>query len=107
MGLVKFSTGAVGALHFSSMVAPVAGTSRLEVFGDKTCNLQANWNDSLTLIGQNPERQEWVFREGGTRVWGHYQLDEYFVQCILKRQKPKITVEDAVKAIEVASKIVK
>jgi predicted dehydrogenase len=107
MGLVKFSTGAVGALHFSSMVAPVAGTSRLEVFGEKTYNLLANWNDSLTLIGQDPERQEWVFKEGGTKVWGHYQLDEYFIQCIRKHQNPKITAEDAVKAIEVASKIVK
>jgi hypothetical protein len=107
MGLVRFSTGAVGGLYFSSMVAPVAGTSRLEVFGDKTYNLLANWNDSLTLVGQDPERQEWVFKEGGTKVWGHYQLDEYFIQCVLKGQKPKITAEDAVKAIEVASKIVK
>jgi hypothetical protein len=62
MALVKFSTGAVRALHFSSMVAPIAGTSRLEVFGDKTYNLLGNWNDSLTLVGQ-PDRQEWVFRE--------------------------------------------
>lgn len=107
MGLVKFSTGAVGALHFSSMVVPTAGTSRLEVYGDKTLHLQANWNDSLTLVGQNPERQEWMFREGGTKVWGHYQLDEYFIQCLLSKKKPKMTAEDAAKAIEVASKIVK
>ena len=107
MGLVRFSTGAVGTMHFSSMVTPAAGTSRLEVFGEKTYSLQANWNDSLTLVGQDPERQEWVFKEGGARVWGHYQIDEHFIQCILKHQKPKITVEDAVKAIEAASKIVK
>lgn len=105
MGLVKFSTGAVGALHFSSMVVPTAGTSRLEVFGDNTCNLQANWNDSLTLNGQDPERQEWLFREGGTKVWGHYQLDEYFIQCVLNNKKSKITAEDAAKAIDVASKM--
>jgi hypothetical protein len=48
-----------------------------------------------------------VFKEGGTKAWGHYQLDEYFIQCIRKHQKPKMTAEDAVKAIEVASKIVK
>jgi hypothetical protein len=41
------------------------------------------------------------------QVWGHYQLDEYFIQCILKNQEPKITAEDAVKVIGVASKIVK
>jgi predicted dehydrogenase len=107
MGTLKFSSGAVASLHFSSMVAPTAGTSRLEVFGDKTCSLLANWNDSLTLIGQDPERQEWMFREGGTRVWGHYQLDEHFIQSILSGSKPKITADDAAKAIEVASKIVK
>lgn len=107
MGLLRFATGAVAALHFSSMVAPAAGTSRLEVFGDKTLSIQANWNDSLTLIGQDPERQEWLFREGGTKVWGHYQLDEYFIQCVLGKLKPKITAEDAAKSIEVASKMVK
>jgi hypothetical protein len=48
-----------------------------------------------------------MFREGGTKVWGHYQLDEYFIQCLLSKKKPKITAEDAAKAIEVASKIVK
>ena len=48
-----------------------------------------------------------MFREGGTKVWGHYQLDEYFIQCLLSKKKPKITAEDAAKVIEVASQIVK
>jgi len=48
-----------------------------------------------------------MFREGGTKVWGHYQLDEYFIQCVLSGQRPKITAMDAAKAIEVASKMVK
>jgi predicted dehydrogenase len=107
MGLLSFSSGTVATLHFSSSVVPTAGTSRLEVFGDNTFSLQANWNDSLTLIGQNPERQEWMFREGGTKVWGHYQLDEYFIQCLVNKRKPSITAEDAAKVIEVASKIVR
>jgi len=43
----------------------------------------------------------------GTRVWGHRQLDEHFIDCILHNKKPQVTPEDAMKAEEAALKIVK
>lgn len=104
VGIIKFSSGAVGVLHYCSTVSLGEGTSRLEIFGDNTKTLRANWNNDLVLT-EGGRRQEWMFREKGARVWGHYQLDSYFVECILGGKKPTITVKDAVEAQKVASKI--
>lgn len=107
MGLIKMTNGVVGSLYYSSMASTTAGTSRLEVVGKNTFALQADWNNSLTLIGEEPARQEWKFREEGTKVWGHYQIDEHFIKCVLGEQKPQITVKDAMKAQEIAAKMVR
>jgi len=104
MGIIKFSSDAVGLLQYCSTVALGEETSSLEVFGSNTKSLRANWNNHLVLSGEG-RRQEWLFREKGPKVWGHYQIDSYFVECILQKKKPTITVEDAVKAQKVASKI--
>jgi len=106
MGLLSFASGAIGSLHYGSLVAPAAGKSRLDVFGDKAFTLNAVWSDSVTLVGDEPSKKTWALREGGPKVWGHYQIDEHFVQCVLGKQEPRVTVEDAVKAQEVASKMV-
>ena len=106
VGIVKLSNGAVGTLHYSASVAPGEGTSRLEVFGDNTKALRARWNNYLTLSGEGI-KAEWEFKERGTKVWGHYQIDSYFVGCILEGKEPSVTVEDAIKAQSIAKKIVK
>ena len=106
LGLIKMTNGAVGSLHYGSMAPPNAGLSRLEVFGKKTYNLHAEWNNLLTLTGEEGAKEEWNFAETGTRVWGHYQIDEHFVKCILGEAKPQVTVEDAVRAQQVAAKMV-
>lgn len=107
MGLVKMTNGVVGSLHYGSMAPPTAGMSRLEIFGKKTFFLHAEWNNLLALIGEGGAKQEWKFTETGTKVWGHYQIDEHFVKCVLGQAKPQITAEDAVKAQEVAAKMVR
>jgi len=106
MGVIKLSSGAVGVLHYCATVSPREGTSRLEVFGDNTKTLKANWNNYLALTGGG-SKEEWTFKEKGTRVWGHYQIDAYFVECILQGKKPSVTVEDAIKAQTVAAKMVR
>ncbi len=107
MGVVKLVNGMVGSLQYGSTVAPGLGTSRLEVYGSNGKILVASQNDALALIGKNSEKQEWTFEEKGTRVWGHYQLDSYFVDCILERKKPSFGVQDAIKAQMIAQKMVR
>lgn len=106
MGIIKLSNGVVGTLHYSATVALGQGTSKLEVFGSNTKTLTAKWNNFLMLTGEDSEKQEWNFTEKGTKVWGHFQADSYFIECILTEKKPMITVDDAIKAQNVASKIV-
>jgi predicted dehydrogenase len=105
MGLLKLSNGIVGSLHYSASVAPTASTARLEVYGDNTNVLHAIWFNKILLYGPQQEPQEWDLDVKGTRVWGHRQLDEHFIDCILHNKQPKVTVEDAIKAQEIAQKI--
>ena len=107
MGVVKLSNGAVGSLHYGASVTPSAALSRLEVYGDNTNVIHAINFDKVLLYGSAEQPQEWTLDVKGTRVWGHRQLDEHFIDCVLHHKKPQVTAEDAIKAEEVALKIVK
>ena len=107
MGIIKLSNGAVGSLHYSASVTPSASLSRLEVYGDNTDVIHAINFNKILLYGSGEQPQEWNLDVKGTRVWGHRQLDEHFIDCVLHNKKPQVTAEDAMKAEEVALKIVK
>jgi predicted dehydrogenase len=109
-GIVRFSNEAVGVLHYSSTVARGEGASRLEVFGSNTKAIRANWNNSLTLTAENEtEKKTWSFdaEAKGTKSWGHRQIDQHFVNCVLRKEKPVVTVDDAVKVQSIANKMVR
>jgi predicted dehydrogenase len=107
MGTIKLSNGIVGSLHYSASVTPSASTSRLEVYGDNTNVIHAIWFNKILLYGPDQQPQEWNLDVKGTRVWGHRQLDEHFIECILQNKKPQVTVEDAIRAEEIALRITK
>jgi predicted dehydrogenase len=103
----QFPGGVVGCLQTSGSVAHACSTSILEVIGDNTCSIKANWNNELTLFGSDPDRSDWIFREGGGhRMWGHMQMDEHFVDCIRDGRQPSILPEDGRRAVEISLKIV-
>jgi UDP-N-acetylglucosamine 3-dehydrogenase len=103
----RFPGGVIGTLQSSGSVAHMCSTSILEVVGDNTHSLRANWNNELAMFAEEPGKSEWVFREsGGHRVWGHMQMDEHFVDCIIAGRQPSIAPEDGRRAVEIALKIV-
>ena len=102
-----FPHGAIGSLQTSGSVAHMCSTSILEVIGDNTHSIKASWNNELILFAEDPGKSEWLFQEGGGhRVWGHMQMDEHFVDCIIEGRQPSISPEDGRRAVEVALKIV-
>lgn len=105
IGLMRLSNGIVGSLHYSASVAPSAGTSRFEVYGDNTFVLHGIWNNKIILYGSDPNPQEWGLPVKGTWVWGHRQIDEHFIDCLINSKKPQVTADDAIKAQETAQKI--
>ena len=105
LSVLKFSNGVVATLQFSGLVRPALGMSKLEILGDNTSSLTATNNDDLVFYGEDPTEQHWTLREPGARVWGHYQEDQHFVDCILNKKQPIMSGEDAIKAQEVATKI--
>jgi len=107
MGTIKLSKGIVGSLHYGATVKESAATSRLEVYGDNTNVLHVVWNNKIIVYGSDPERKEWDIPVSGTKVWGHYQLDSHFIECVLHKKQPLVTVEDAIRAQEIAEKMVK
>jgi predicted dehydrogenase len=99
--------GVVANLQTSGSVAHMCSTSVLEVIGDNTHSIRANWNNELALFTEEPGKSEWLFRAGGGhREWGHMQMDEHFVDCIIEGRQPSILPEDGRRAVEVALKIV-
>ena len=106
VGILRFSSGVVANMHYSSTVVSGEGSSRLEIIGSNTKALRTVWNSSLTLTGENEEKESWQFDEKGTRGWGHRQIDEHFVECVLKRQKPSVTPDDAIEVQRVARQMV-
>jgi hypothetical protein len=59
----------------------------------------------LYAMGEKP--QETDIDVKGTKVWGHRQIDTYFIECILQHKQPTVTIEDSIKAEEAALKMVK
>jgi predicted dehydrogenase len=106
MGIIKFRKGIVGSLHYGATVNQLASTSRLEVYGDNTNVLHAVWNNKIVLYGSEPEPKEIPVEAKGTRMWGHYQIDNHFIECIQQNKQPLVTVEDAIKTQEIAVKMV-
>jgi len=107
MGLIKFEKGIVGSLHYGATVNQLASTSRLEVYGDSTNVLHAVLNNKIVLFGSDPEPKEIPVEAKGTRMWGHYQIDSHFVECVQQNKKPLVTVDDAIRTQEIAQKMVK
>jgi predicted dehydrogenase len=107
MGVIKLSNGMVGSLHYGASAASSASLSRLEVYGDNTSVLHAINADRIVLYGEEQQPREWNLEVKGTRIWGHRQLDEHFIDCILHNKRPQVTIEDAIKAVEIARKITK
>ena len=103
----RFPGNVVANLQTSGSVAHMCSTSILEVIGDNTCSIKANWNNELIFFGEDPGKSEWQFRErGGHRVWGHMQMDEHFADCIIEGRQPSILPEDGRRAVEISAKIV-
>ncbi len=102
---IQFANGMVGCLQYSGSVNQAASTSKLEVIGDSNCMLEAGHNDKVTLFGHDPARTEWDVKQGGPRMWGHQQQDEYFVRCIQEGTQPSITPLDGRKAMEISLEI--
>ncbi|HJX02222.1 MAG TPA: Gfo/Idh/MocA family oxidoreductase [Candidatus Bathyarchaeia archaeon] len=106
-GHIRLSNGMVGYLHYGASVAPSASTARLEVYGDNTNVLHAIDTNKILLYGPDQKPQEWNLEVKGTRVWGHRQVDEHFIECILQGKQPTVTTEDAIKAVTIAQKMTK
>jgi predicted dehydrogenase len=105
MGLIRLSNGMVGSVHYSASVTPAASTARLEVYGDNTNVVHAIGTNKIVTYTQDQSPQESNLEVKGARVWGHRQIDEHFIDCIVNKRQPQATVHDAMQAIEIAAKI--
>lgn len=104
---LQFANGVVGSMQYSGAVNPTTTASILEVIGDNMKVLSASGNNELSLYGENPDRTEWFFREGGAKVWGHQQQDEHFFKCIREGKQPLVSPEDGRRAVELALDILR
>ncbi|MCU0875721.1 MAG: Gfo/Idh/MocA family oxidoreductase, partial [Pirellulaceae bacterium] len=104
---VKFGNGMVGCLQYSATVGESSTVSALEIIGDANTFISAVGNDTCTLLADDPCKSEWKMKEPGPRMWGHAQMDEYYVRCVLEGRTPDITPADGRRAMEIAWQIAK
>ena len=104
MGLLRFSNGCVGHVHYSCTVARERGLSSLAIYGDNLNIIRAHDNTSVTLEGNRTQGQ-WTYALKGTKVWGHYQTDAHFIEVIQKTTQPSFTMNNAILAETIASQI--
>ena len=104
---VKFGNGMVGCLQYSATVGESSTVSALEIIGDANTFISAVGNDTCTLLAEDPCKSEWKMKEPGPRMWGHAQMDEYYVRCVLEGRTPDITPADGRRAMEIAWQIAK
>ena len=102
---MRMSTGQIASLQYSGSVNHEATISILEVVGNATNVLTATNNDRVALLADEPSRSEWNVKQPGPRMWGHYQQDVHFVECVRQGRQPSIVPDDAVKAMTVAMQI--
>jgi predicted dehydrogenase len=97
----------VGCLQYSATVGESSTVSALEIIGDANTFISAVGNDTCTLLAEDPCKSEWKMKEPGPRMWGHAQMDEYYVRCVLEGRTPDITPADGRRAMEIAWQIAK
>jgi predicted dehydrogenase len=105
VGTLRFSNGLIGTLHFSATVQPQDETTHLRLFGSNTRTIQAI-NNSQVLLSNQYTYERWRFPKKGTKAWGHRQIDEHFVQCVLGETTPLVTPDDAIASQQVAAQMV-
>jgi predicted dehydrogenase len=102
---LKLASGVVGCLQYSGSVSDPAASSALEVIGDNNRLLNASGNDTVEVLGQDPAKIQWNVKAPGAKMWGHYQQNQHFAQCIQEGRTPDITLQDGRKAMELALQI--
>jgi predicted dehydrogenase len=106
---VKFANGVVGTFHYSGTASEAGAVNVLEVVGSSTAKLQANDNDILLLFEENRMPlipfSKWNLLQPGARIWGHWQQDQHFLQCLQQGKQPCITPQDGRRAMEIALEI--
>ncbi len=103
--IAEFTDGTITSMQYSGGVSPDKSIVSMEVVGENTNILTAI--DTHTIKLNSDEIHETVQKVDahGTRMWGHYQEVEHFVNCVLKGKAPDITPEDGRIATEAGLQI--
>lgn len=104
---VTFQNGVTGVFERSENSPRSMEGAELRILFDDNRAIYALNNDEVELHQEEYDKRVWKFFETGTRVWGHQQLDRHFVESIRKGEAPSVTALDGMKAVEVASAMVR
>ncbi len=104
---VTFENGVAGVMERSENSPQSMEGAELRILFDDNKSIYAIDNNEVELHQEKYDVHKWKFFATGTRVWGHQQLDRHFVTSIQKGKSPSVTAVDGMKAVEVATAMVK
>jgi myo-inositol 2-dehydrogenase/D-chiro-inositol 1-dehydrogenase len=104
---VTFENGVTGVFERSENSPQSIEGAELRILFDDNKAIVALDNNEVEIHQEEYDVRTWKFFVTGTRVWGHQQLDRHFVTSIQRGKTPKVTAYDGMKAVEVATAMVK
>ncbi len=104
---VTFANGVTGVFERSENSPRSMEGAELRLLFDDNKAIHAIDNNVVELHQEDYDRRIWKSFATGTRVWGHQQLDRHFVRCLVAGKTPSVTAVDGMRAVEVATAMVK
>jgi len=104
---VTFENGVTGVFERSENSPQSMEGAELRILFDDNKSIYAIDNNVTEIHQEEYDVHTWKFFATGTRVWGHQQLDRHFVTSIAKGKTPTVGAFDGMKAVEVATAMVK
>jgi myo-inositol 2-dehydrogenase/D-chiro-inositol 1-dehydrogenase len=104
---VAFENGVTGVFERSENSPQSMEGAELRILFDDNKSIYAIDNNVTEIHQEEYDVHTWKYFATGTRVWGHQQLDRHFVTSISRGKVPKVSAYDGMKAVEVATAMVK
>lgn len=103
--VAEFTNGTIVSMQYSGGVSANQTISTTEIIGENTHILTAIDTHTIKLNTDDVHETVYKIDAPGTKMWGHYQQDEHFVNCLVEGKAPSVTPEDGRIATEAGTRI--
>lgn len=105
--IMEFTNGTILSAQYSGGVCSNRTGVSMQLIGENTHILTTEDTHIIKLNSDELHEKVEKIQVSGPKVWGHYQQDEHFVNCVLKGKAPDVTPKDGLIATEYGKKMIR